>query len=74
MKKLIAGILLPLLLSCGREIPQDRLLSGNRTLKDIAAVVETSASGSMNRADGARLCSGFFQKDLISNEHSLQTR
>ncbi len=48
MKKLIAGILLPLLLSCGREIPQDRLLSGNRTLKDIAAVVETSASGSMN--------------------------
>ena len=48
MKKLIAGILLPLLLSCGREIPRDRLLSGNRTLKDIAAVVETSASGSMN--------------------------
>lgn len=48
MKKLIAGILLPLLLSCGREIPQDRLLSGNRTLKDIAAVVETAASGSMN--------------------------
>lgn len=48
MKKLIAGILLPLLLSCGREIPQDRLLSRNRTLKDIAAVVETSASGSMN--------------------------
>ena len=48
MKKLIVGILLPLLLSCGREIPQDRLLSGNRTLKDIAAVVETSASGSMN--------------------------
>ncbi len=48
MKKLIAGILLPLLLSCGREIPQDRLLSGDRTLKDIAAVVETSASGSMN--------------------------
>lgn len=48
MKKLIAGILLLLLISCGREIPQDRLLSGDRTLKDIAAVVETSASGSMN--------------------------
>lgn len=48
MKKLIAGILLLLLISCGREITQDRLLSGDRTLKDIAAVVETSASGSMN--------------------------
>ncbi len=34
----------------------------------------STVSGSMNRADGAGFCSGYFQKDLISHEHSLQTR